>query len=530
MTSPSSPHLPRRAALRLAAGGVLVSGAFAVGLTSLTGPPARADGTPEAEAPQPAREFRAMWIASVVNINFPSQTGLTAETQQAEFRAWLDLAVELKLNAVISQVRPTADAFWPSPYEPWSRYLTGTPGGDPGYDPLGFQVEEAHARALEFHAWMNPYRVSMAEPLEDLAPGHPAHEHPDWTFPYAGKRYYDPGLPEVRRFVEDAMLHAVEHYDLDALHFDDYFYPYAVAGQDYPDDESYARYGEGADRGDWRRENINTLIREMQQRIHALKPWVKFGISPFGIWRNDTSDPSGSATDGSESYEVICADTRRWVQEGWVDYIAPQIYWQVGLAIADYDVLARWWAALCKSTDVELFVGQAVYKSTSGIFGPEELEGQVALNRSLPGIDGQIAYHCGDLRTDAQGAVTRMVQAHYAHPALVPRFPRLGGVPGPESPKRPQVRRRDGAVTVRWPSPRPHRTASYYAIWAVPGSEIRDGDLEDGRNLVAVVPADAAHTMQSVTVPEPRAQAQHWAVTGLDRLWNASEPSAVVRG
>lgn len=526
MTSHDPSSLPRRAALQLAAGGVLVGGAFAVGLTDLAVPAAHAETS---QQPQPAREFRAMWIASVVNINFPSRTGLDAEAQKAEFRAWLDLAVELNLNAVISQVRPTADAFWPSPYEPWSRYLTGTPGGDPGYDPLAFQVEEAHARALEYHAWMNPFRVSMTEPLTDLAPDHPAHAHPDWTFPFAGKRYYNPGLPEVRAFVEDAMLHAVENYDIDALHFDDYFYPYAVAGKDYPDDAAYARYGNGAPRADWRRENINTLVREMQQRVHDLKPWVKFGISPFGIWRNSTSDPAGSATGGSESYEVICADTRRWVQQGWVDYIAPQIYWQIGLKIADYDVLARWWSALCDGTDVRLFIGQAVYKSTSGVFGPDELTRQVALNRSLPAIDGQIAYHCGDLRADAQGAVSRMVADHYSHPALVPTFPRLGGVPAPETPKRPRVKRRRGEVEVSWSSPRPHRTAAYYAIWSLPEAEVRPGDLEDGRNLVAVVRADDVSTVQSVTVPGTAGSGRYWAVTGLDRLWNASEPSAVAR-
>jgi uncharacterized lipoprotein YddW (UPF0748 family) len=328
----------------------------------------------------PKRQFRAMWIASVVNIDWPSATGLSETALKAEFDQWLDLARRLNFNAVVVQVRPTADAFWPSPYEPWSQYLTGVPGQDPGWDPLGFMVAEAHKYNLEFHAWFNPYRVSMPSPaagpdINKLAPGAPARAHPDWVLPYpvgtaASRLYYNPGLPEVRQFVEDAILDAVNRYDIDGVHFDDYFYPYPAAGQDFGDDATYAQHGAGfASKADWRRHNIDLLVQEMGQRVHAAKPWVKFGVSPFGIWRNVAADPLGSDTFGTQSYDANFADTRKWVKNGWLDYITPQVYWNIGLPVADYAKLVPWWADVVAGTKVQLYIGQADYKVAAAGFG-----------------------------------------------------------------------------------------------------------------------------------------------------------------
>ena len=242
----------------------------------------------------PLRQFRASWVASVVNIDWPSRTGLTAAQQQAELIGWLDDAVRQHHNAVILQVRPTADAFWPSKVEPWSQYLTGTQGGDPGYDPLAFAVAEAHKRNLELHAWFNPYRLSMGTDINALVPEHPARQHPDWVVTYGGKLYYNPGIPAARKLVEDAIMDAVSRYDIDGVHFDDYFYPYPVAGQVFDDAATYAQYGAGFPTlAEWRRNNIDLLIQELQQRIKAVKPWVKFGISPFAVWRNKATDPLG---------------------------------------------------------------------------------------------------------------------------------------------------------------------------------------------------------------------------------------------
>src|SRR3954454_2138418 len=228
----------------------------------------------------PKRQVRGEWIATVANIDWPSKPGLTPDQQKAELRALYDQAVARRLNTVVLQVRPTADTFWPSRYEPWSKYLTGTPGQDPGYDPLRFAVREAHARNLELHAWLNPYRVSMDTDRDDLAPNSPAAQHPDWVKSYGAKLYYDPGLPQVRALVEHVVMDVVNRFDVDGVHFDDYFYPYPVAGQVFDDEATFDTYGRDfphttQGKADWRRHNNDLLISRLDQVIHRAKPWVK---------------------------------------------------------------------------------------------------------------------------------------------------------------------------------------------------------------------------------------------------------------
>ena len=512
----------RRTLLKLTSGAAVVGGAYMAGIT--TSLPAGAAGGDTGA--RPVRQFRALWIASVLNIDWPSKMGLTAIQQQQEYLAWLDLAKELNMNAVISQVRPTADSFWPSLHEPWSKYLTGTQGKNPGYDPLAFQVASAHERNLEYHAWFNPYRVSMQPDGKDLVADHPAKQHPDWVWPYGGKLYYDPGLPEVRAFVQRAMLDAVRRYDIDAVHFDDYFYPYPVGGADYPDAATYAKHGNGQPIADWRRENINALVREMQQQVHRIKPWVKFGISPFGIWRNKASDPLGSDTRGTESYVAISADSRRWVKEGWVDYINPQIYWQIGLSVADYAKLVPWWAEVVRGTDVALYIGQAVYKVTSGAFtDPNELSRHLTLNKSYPEVDGDVFFSSKDVRTDPKGAISTMVADHYQSPAIVPVIEHLGGQ-APVAPNGFTVKTRGGESLLRWTS-RPKSGAVSFAVWSVSGPNYAASELEDARNLVTTL-RGVAGVRQQVSVP---AEAGKWfVVTAYDRLWHQSKPTAARRG
>lgn len=513
----------RRCFLRLTSGAAVGTTAFAATVAGIPALAAPADPVPRDEggAP-PAREFRALWLSSVVNIDWPSTSGLTAEEQRAEYLAWLDLAQEMGLNAVIVQVRPTADAFWPSRFEPWSMYLTGTQGGDPGYDPLAFQIEAAHERNLEYHAWFNPYRVAMTE-KPTLVEDHPARVHPEWVWPFGGKLYYDPGLPEVRAFVQDAMMDAISRYDVDGAHFDDYFYPYPVAGQTIPDEATYSAHSDGVTPiEDWRRENINLLVSEMHERIRAEKPWVRFGISPFGIWRNASSDPEGSETTGSESYEIISADSLRWVRQGWVDYINPQIYWQFGHPAADYETLVRWWAEKVADTDVGLFIGEAAYKAINGTF-PEttELGDHLDLTRSLEEIDGNVFFSAASLRDDTTGSVEDMVRRHYAHPALVPV---LDSVPG-EPPVAPTVlvaRTTEEGVQVRW---RGHGATSY-ALWHLPTEQVSEEDLADGRHLVATV--RAGHGSQAL-MHEGADGSGYYVVTAYDRTWHQSEPSEAVQ-
>jgi uncharacterized lipoprotein YddW (UPF0748 family) len=361
-----------------------------------------------------------MWLATVGNRDWPSRPGLTADRQRAELLAYLDTAVERRLNTVVLQVRPTADALWPSPHEPWSQYLTGVQGQDPGWDPLGTAVREAHRRGLELHAWFNPYRVASHTDPSRLVETHPARLHPDWIIAYGGKLYYDPGIPEVRRFVEDAMMDAVVRYDIDAVHFDDYFYPYPVPDQVFDDDATFARYGDGfRDKAAWRRDNINRLVLEMAARIKAAKKHVRFGISPFGVWRNATTDPLGSRTAaGVQTYDDLHADTRRWVKEGWIDYVVPQVYWNMGFPPADYEALVPWWAEVADGTGVDLFIGEALYKV--GVAGqpeawhdPAELSRHLTYAKRYPAVGGHCYFSAMEVVADPIGAMTRVVADHY---------------------------------------------------------------------------------------------------------------------
>ncbi|WP_189187921.1 glycoside hydrolase family 10 protein [Streptomyces albiflavescens] len=374
-----------------------------------------------------ASELRGMWLATVSYRDWPSGPGLTAAQQRAELLGHLDTAVRLRLNAVIFQVRPTADAFWPSPYEPWSQYLTGVQGEDPGWDPLGTAVTEAHARGLELHAWFNPYRIANHTDPARLVANHPAREHPDWVVPYGGKLYYDPGLPQVRGFVQDAMLDAVRKYEIDAVHWDDYFYPYPVAGQAFDDDATYAVHGAGfPDRAAWRRDNIDSLVLEMAARIKEIRPAARFGISPFAVWRNAGTDELGSPTRaGVQTYDDLYADTRKWVRERWIDYICPQLYWNIGLAAADYAQLLPWWSAVAEGTGVLLYVGEALYKAGDpaqpGAWqDPAELSRHLTLARDYPQVRGHAFFSAREVGADRIGAMARVVADHYQRPAKTP--------------------------------------------------------------------------------------------------------------
>lgn len=471
----------------------------------------------------PLRQMRGMWIASVVNINWPSKPGLTADEQKAEFVAWLDVAVQRKLNSVFVQIRPTADAFWPSPFEPWSQYLTGTQGQDPGYDPLGFAVEETHKRGLAFHAWFNPYRVSMQPDPAKLHPDHPGRKHPDWILPFGGKLYYNPGLPEVRKFCQDAMMDAVTRYDIDGLHFDDYFYPTNTTAFD--DSATFAKYGAGfPDLATWRRNNVDLMVQEMQQRVLAAKPEIAWGISPSGIWRNKASDPLGSDTNGGQSYDNLHADTRGWVKKGWLDYIAPQLYWYMGQPPADYSKLVPWWSDVASGTNTLLWIGQAAYKAgdpaqAAQWQAPGELSAHLTLNRNHPEISGDIWYNANDVKVDRIGSITTAVNDHYQRPALAPVLPRLAGGEPPRRPVLAYALRKPGGVEVR--AVATGRDEPFqFAIFRF-GGHASSRDFADARNLVAVVPGDRQVRW---TDPEGK-RGDNYYVVAVDRANRTSKPS-----
>ena len=350
------------------------------------------------------KEMRGVWVASVVNIDYPTKPTTDPETLKAEALKILDHARDTGFNAVFLQVRPTADAFYKSQYFPWSKFLTGTQGKAPsgGFDPLAFWITEAHKRGIELHAWINPYRitkktVSEAKPtVNSLHSSHPARKNPSWVVQYKDSNlYFNPGIPEVRKLIVDSVMEIINNYEIDGIHFDDYFYP----GSDFNDSATYTKYGKGFKSiGDWRRNNVNLLVSEVHSAVKAADRDVRFGISPFGIWANKKNNSLGSDTNGLESYYEHYADSRKWVRDGIIDYICPQIYWNIGYNIADYSKLLTWWKNVVSGTSVDLYVGHAAYKAgnsskSSPWYGVAEIERQILLNRNYPEVKGSLFYN-----------------------------------------------------------------------------------------------------------------------------------------
>ncbi len=364
-------------------------------------------------------EMRGIWVSTVYSLDYPESATVDDEELRRQADEILDSSKAMGMNAVFLQVRPSADAFYESDYYPWSRYLSGTQGLAPenGFDPLKYWVEAAHERGMELHAWINPYRVTRSGESEYqmLSADNPARQHPEWLIKYDGNYYFDPALPEVRRLVTDGALEIVNNYDVDGIHLDDYFYP----GQDFADQASYEKYGSGfSDIGDFRRDNVNQLIRMLDEELHAADSDLSFGVSPSGIWANKSTLPEGSDTAGTESYSRYYADSVYWAEAGIVDYLAPQIYWNIGYSIADYQILANWWSDMLEGTGVKLYIGMADYKAaeaagdpSSAWYGTAELERQMNLNRSISGISGEIHFRYRLIESDAQ--ISSFLRGYY---------------------------------------------------------------------------------------------------------------------
>ena len=400
----------------------------------------------------PKREFRASWIATVSNIDWPSKPGLSIARQQQEAIVLLNKLQQVGMNAVIFQIRPSADAFYPSDLEPWSRYLTGTPGLDPGYDPLQFWIDQCHKRNMEFHAWFNPFRVALKYD-EPLASNHIAFQHQDWIIKYGNSLYFDPGLPETRQFITDVVIDVVRRYDIDAVHFDDYFYPYPIIGENFPDSASFNKYRTGfSDKQleDWRRHNVDTTIEMISRAIKSIKPWVKFGISPFGVWRNQENDPRGSQTTaGNTSYDHLYADVIKWAEKGWIDYLLPQLYWQIGHPAANFKVLCEWWKMHAYGR--ALYIGHALYKSDpiSSILEwrqSNQLPQQVRLTRQIPEINGSAFFSAKHFYRDIIGFQDSLENNLYAYPALVPEMSWIDN----QAPQTPRKVKSGWGKTLKW--------------------------------------------------------------------------------
>lgn len=368
------------------------------------------------------KNFKGLWVATVLNLDYPSKATTDSATLKKEAIAILDKAQSMGINAIVLQVRPSADALYQSKIYPWSKYLTGKQGIAPsdGFDPLKFWIDEAHKRNIAIHAWLNPYRITKktaSDPAFDynsLASNHPAKLHPDWVVEHTdGNLYFNPGLPEVRAHIVDSVMEIVNNYDIDGIHFDDYFYPSTT----FNDSETYKKYGGKYNNiSDWRRNNVDALITDVYTAIKAKKPQVQFGISPFGIWANAKNNKAGSDTSGFESYYSQYADTRKWLQNNMIDYLAPQLYWHIGYNAADYSKLVAWWAENAKDSKVNLYIGQAAYRVgdkdiTSPWYGVDEISRQLTLNKSYSQIKGSIFFRYAFFKDNAD--LSNLVTSFY---------------------------------------------------------------------------------------------------------------------
>ncbi len=362
-----------------------------------------AGSSERAYADEHASDMRAVWISTIAGGDFPSVKG-DAAAQKNQFSSMLDVLQGAGINTIIVQVRPKSDALYKSEINPWADVLTGVQGKDPGYDPMEYMINEAHKRGMSFHAWLNPYRITTSgTDVSVLAANHPARLHPEWTITNKNALFYNPALAEVRDYLCDTVAEIVDNYDVDAIHFDDYFYP-----SGYPLPEGETRDGAAANQ---RRADINEMVADVYNTIKQHKPSVLFGISPFGIWKNVSSDAAGSNTSGSEGYYSVCADASAWLKAGTIDYIAPQIYWQTGFAAADYETLVCWWSNLVSKTGnkAALYIGQAAYRDAVAA----EIADQLAINDRYSNVKGEIFFRAADILKNRAGC-TDSIRNYYS--------------------------------------------------------------------------------------------------------------------
>ena len=372
---------------------------------------------------QAKNEFRGVWIASVDNIDWPIKGMTDPQSQRDEFIKLLDMHKKNGMNAVIVQVRPAADAFYPSQYEPWSEWLTGKQGKPPSpyYDPLEFMIKEAHKRGMEFHAWCNPYRAEFKVGSSSIASNHPTKIHPEWFLVYGDKRYYNPANAEAQQFVVKVISDIVKRYDVDAIHMDDYFYPYRITGKEFPDEADYRRSNSKLNKEDWRRSNVDSVIRKLSIAIKKEKPWVQFGISPFSVWRNNDKDVRGSDSKaGQSNYDDLYADILLWLKEKWIDYVAPQLYFEIGHDKVDYAKMLDWWSK--NSYGRNLYIGIGIYRagSSSAWRNPNEIPNQIKLLRQYPNVQGSIFYTSKTFKTNPNGWNDSLRNNYFKIPAKTP--------------------------------------------------------------------------------------------------------------
>lgn len=469
-------------------------------------------GSAMAATAAPKREFRGAWV-QIINGQFQ---GLGTAATQKRLTEQLDAMQKCGINVVMFQVRGEADAMYESPYEPWSRFLTGRQGQAPSpyWDPLAWMVNECHKRQMEIHAWINPYRAKTKGTTE-LATTHPYVQWPERFFSYDNLIIFNPGLQENRQYICQIAADIVRRYDVDGLHIDDYFYPYPAAGQVIPDAETYHTYSNGiSDLGDWRRYNVNLLIEMLHRTLRQVKPWVKFGVSPFGIYHNQKSGGRviGSDTGGLQNYDDLYADILYWVNQGWVDYTVPQVYWEIGHPTADYDRLCRWWAKYCSARP--LVIGQDIDRTVKH----GDFRKKLDLQRSLPGVSGSCMWYSAALASNTGNYAAALAANYHQRPALQPAMPFIDNVAPGKVRKVKALWMPDGYYLF-WTAPKHNNEmdrARQYAIYAFAKGE--RVDTSDASHLVAIT----SNCMYKL--PFEHGQNKFtYVVTALDRLHNESK-------
>lgn len=463
----------------------------------------------------PKREFRGAWIQCVNN----QWTGIGRDRMQQTLLMQLDELKRCGINAIMFQVRAEADALYESQYEPWSRYLTAEQGSAPlpYWDPLAWMVEECHRRGMECHAWINPYRAKT-KGTKTLASNHPYFKNSERFFEYDGLLLFDPGIPENCEYICTIAKDIVERYDVDGLHIDDYFYPYPANGLPIPDDASYAKYGNGMSRDDWRRDNVNKFIKQLNESVKSVKPWCKFGVSPFGIFRNKTSDPNGSDTRGLQNYDDLYADVLEWVRQGWVDYNIPQIYWQIGHPAADYEILIKWWSENAGAR--HLYIGQDVERTVKyndlRNATEHQMRAKYDLQRSLPGVEGSCQWYAKAVVDNPGNYATMLKEEYHRYPALAPLMPWIDNK-APKKVRKPAIIATKDGPTLFWTAPKaktPMDQAAWYAIYRFRKGEKQN--LDDATKLV--------HITRNTFYNLPDDALGHvYVITALDHMQNESK-------
>ncbi len=461
----------------------------------------------------PKREFRGAWMHTVFQEQYLKQS---TATNKRYISAQLDSLAAAGINCVFFQVRPQADAFYKSDIEPWSMFLTNDgKAPEPFWDPLEYIVTEAHKRAMELHAWINPYRVTSSK-KQRPAKGHLYYRKPKRFISYDGKIYFDPGLPENRKYICTIVEDIVKRYDIDGIHLDDYFYPYPVKGLKFNDTASFKRYGGNMELADWRRDNVNKLIEELSRRIKAIKPWVRFGVSPFGIWRNRKSDKRGSETDGLANYDDLYADVLLWTQNGWIDYVTPQLYWNTDHPKASYDVLLKWWNDNANNRHV--YIGQSIPITMKSKSDKDKSEALIRLNqkisatRQAKNINGNCWWPAYSLTANEKNILKHLKDKHQSKAALMPSYPWIWNV----SPEGVYDIKTDGDV-LRWNSQKTEGSVTDVVRFVV----YRFDETADEFDLETAANIECVTSNHKITVERDG----YYIITALDRVNNESLPS-----